>query len=282
MRDIGYYLSEADITRSIYIKEDPELGPLGHFHEGVEMVAMLEGEAEAYHINHSERLQPGEIFFADSFDCHHYRQITPQIRAIVIVLSSEYTATFQSLYHGKTLPSFMKDKEKNKEIIQLMKNWLAEEDKNFILNVGYSNLLFSKFIKNYDLEMKNSGKDKGVSVKLLKYINEHYTEDISLTTISKMLGYTKEYCSKIFAEVVGISFRDYLNFLRLKKAEEYFSLKKTTKQTTTEIIYKCGFNSTATFYRAKKACKGKILKLEANIEQNDIEIENLRDYNIIK
>ena len=261
MSHIGYYLPEADITRSVYIKEEPQLEPLGHFHEGIEIVAVLEGEVEAFHINRSERLKVGEIFFADSFDCHHYSQISQQIRAIVIVLSSEYTTIFQNLYHGKTLPPFMKNIEKNEEIIQLMKTWLSEADKDFILNVGYSNLLFSKFVKNYDLEPNDASKDKNISVKLLKYINEHYTEDISLTTISKMLGYTKEYCSKIFSEVVGMSFRDYLNFLRLKKAKEYLALKKSTKQTTTEIIYKCGFNSTATFYRALKGLRSKNINI---------------------
>ena len=261
MSHIGYYLPEADITRSVYIKEEPQLEPLGHFHEGIEIMAVLEGEVEAFHINRSERLKAGEIFFADSFDCHHYNQISQQIRAIVIVLSSEYTTIFQNLYHGKTLPPFMKNIEKNEEIIQLMKTWLSEADKDFILNVGYSNLLFSKFVKNYDLEPNDASKDKNISVKLLKYINEHYTEDISLTTISKMLGYTKEYCSKIFSEVVGMSFRDYLNFLRLKKAKEYLALKKSTKQTMTEIIYKCGFNSTATFYRALKGLRSKNINI---------------------
>lgn len=257
MSSIGYYLPEADITRSIYIKEDPMLGPLGHFHEGIELVAMLEGEVEAFHINHSEKLKVGEIFFAGSFDCHHYKHCTDTIRAIVIVLSSEYTTVFQNLYRGKTLPAFMKDVEKNKEIIQLMQSWLAEEERDFILNLGYSNLLFAKFVKKYELEMKDESKDKSVSVKLLKYINEHYAEDISLSSVAKSLGYSKEYCSKIFAEVVGMPFREYLNFLRLKKAEEYFALQKETKQTTAEIIYKCGFNSTATFYRAKKRFKSK-------------------------
>lgn len=257
MSNIGYYLSEADVKWNIYIKEEPSLDPVGHFHEGIELVAVLEGEVEAFHINHSEVLKAGEIFFADSFDCHHYRQLSPTIRAIVIVLSSEYMSIFQNLYRGKTLPSFMKDREKNQEIIQLIKLWLAEEEKNFILNVGYSNLLFSKLIKHYKLEEKDASKDKNISVKLLKYINEHYAEDISLTSVSKLLGYTKEYCSKVFAEVVGMSFRDYLNLLRLKKAQEYFSLKKDTKETTTEIIYKCGFNSTATFYRVQKRMENK-------------------------
>lgn len=64
MSHIGYYLSEADITRSVYIKEEPQLESLGHFHEGIEIMAVLEGEVEAFHINRSERLKVGEIFFA--------------------------------------------------------------------------------------------------------------------------------------------------------------------------------------------------------------------------
>lgn len=151
----------------------------------------------------------------------------------------------------------MKDKGKNEGIISLMKQWLQEENKTFMRNVGYCNLLLSEMVSSYDLENREEKKDKNVSLKLLKYINEHYTEDISLTTVAKDIGYSKEYCSKIFSEVVGMGFREYLNFLRLRKAEEYFSAKKDLKMTTTEIVYKCGFNSMATFYRAQKALKGK-------------------------
>ncbi len=61
-------MPEADIMRSIYIKEEPMLAPLGYFHEGIELVAVLEGEVEAFHINHSEKLKVGEIFFADSLN----------------------------------------------------------------------------------------------------------------------------------------------------------------------------------------------------------------------
>jgi two-component system response regulator YesN len=94
----------------------------------------------------------------------------------------------------------------------------------------------------------------------LQYINEHYLEDISLTSVAQKIGYSKEHCSKIFSESVGMGFRDYLSFLRLKKAQEYFSLKKDLKLTTIEIIYKCGFKSTATFYRAQKRFKDKNIK----------------------
>lgn len=261
MAEKGLYLPEADVARQIYIKEDPELATVGHFHEGIELVAILEGEVEAYHLMRKETLHVGEIFFADSFECHHYKKLTPQIRAIVIVLSSDYTGLFRELYAGKTFPFFMKDTDKNAEIIALMTQWLNEKEKTFMRNMGYCNLLLSKIVECYDLEKREEKKDKNVSLKLLKYINDHYVEDISLTQVAKTIGYSKEYCSKIFSEVVGMGFRDYLNFLRMRKADEYFSMKKELKMTTTEIVYKCGFNSTATFYRAQKALKNGNIKI---------------------
>lgn len=261
MKEKGVYLPDADVARQIYIKEDPRLASVGHFHEGIELVAILEGEVEAYHLTRREKLHAGELFFADSFECHYYKQLTPQIKAVVIVLSSEYTSIFREIYAGMTFPFFMKDKERNAGIIEWMRQWLNEKEKTYMLNVGYCNVLLSKIAENYTLEKREEKKDKSVSIKLLKYINDHFTEDISMTMVAKNIGYTKEYCSKIFAEVVGMRFRDYLNFLRMKKANEYFSMKKELKMTTTEIVYKCGFNSTATFYRAQKVLQGKNIKI---------------------
>lgn len=255
MRANGTYLAEADISHSIYIKEDPSLVSVGHFHEGLELVAVIEGEIEAYLIKQSKKLIPGDIFFANSFECHHYKQLSPEIRCIVIVLSSDYTKIFKSLYHGKSLPTFMTDLENNAEIIEIMRAWLNEKERDYLLDLGYSCQLLSKLVKIYGLQDKKESKDKSVIINLLKFINDHLSEDLSLGKVAKEIGYSKVYCSKTFSEVVGMGFRDYVNFLRIKKVEEQLSLKNITKQTTTEIIYKCGFNSTATFYRAKNSLK---------------------------
>jgi YesN/AraC family two-component response regulator len=260
MKSNGFYLLEADVARSIYIKEEPELASVGHFHEGMEIVALLEGSVEAFHTGQSRIMKPNEIFFADSFEVHHYRKITPEIKAIVIVLSSEYTRVFREFYVGKTIPVHLTDIQKNVEIIRVMKAWLNEKEKSYMLNLGYSNILFSKFVENYNLEKRERRRDKGVSVKLLRYVNDKYCENISLAKAAKEIGYTQEYCSKVFSEVVGMSFRNYLNFLRLEKAKEYFSMKSELKLTTTEIIYKCGFSSTATFYRVLKTFQNKNMK----------------------
>lgn len=261
MKETGYYLPDADVARHIYIKEDPELASVGHFHEGIELVAIVQGEVEACCLTHREKLCAGDLFFADSFEVHYYRRLSPNVLAIVLVLSSEYTSVFRNVFAGKSFPCFLKEKEKNTGIIEWMRRWLNEEQKTYMLNVGYCNIVLSKIAEVYSVETRADKKDKNVSVKLLKYINDHFTEDISMTSVAKDIGYTKEYCSKIFAEVVGMRFRDYLNMLRLKKANEYFSMKKELNLTTMEIVYKCGFNSTATFYRAQKALQGKNIKI---------------------
>ena len=259
MEDKGVYFSEADLERQIYFKDETILSEVGHFHDSMEFEIMLEGEIEARHLGEVQRLRAGEIFFVGSFEYHCYKKCTPQIRAIVLVLSREYTKVFAESFRGLTLPTYMKKADKNRETIGLIRHWLEEEGENktYLCNFGYSTLLFSKLIRHYPLTPIIEGKDKRVTVKVLKYINEHYTEDISLAEVARESGYTKEYCSKIFRDIVGIRFRSYLNLLRLRKAKEYFAEQKRTGATALEIIYKCGFSSTATFYRAQKEAREK-------------------------
>ena len=259
MNDRGIYLAEADLERQIYFKDETILSEVGHFHDSVEFVFLLEGEIEARHLAEVRHMCAGEIFFADSFEYHCYKKCTPQIRAIVLVLSREYTKVFTDSYRGRTLPAYMTDTGFNADVIGMMSRWLQEEGghRTYLCNFGYSNLLFAKLVQRYSLVPIEEGKGKRVTVKVLRYINEHCTEDISLASVAKEIGYTKEYCSKIFHDIVGINFRDYLNLLRLRKAGEYFADRKRTGFTTLEIVYKCGFNSTATFYRALKAAKSK-------------------------
>lgn len=146
----------------------------------------------------------------------------------------------------------MADREKNREIISLIRAWVKEAELTYILNLGYSNLLFSKIIRNYDLIKAVEDKGRSVAIKLLKYTNDHFSEDISLGSVSREIGYSKEYCSKIFRDITGVGFRRYLNSLRIKRANELFESQNASKLTALEILYKCGFNSSATFYRAKK------------------------------
>jgi AraC-like DNA-binding protein len=81
---------------------------------------------------------------------------------------------------------------------------------------------------------------------VLSYINQHYCEKISLSTIADEFFVSKYYLSHAFNSVVGTSVNRYITLKRLINAKQMLS--SGIKPTTAAIH--CGFNDYAGFYRA--------------------------------
>lgn len=89
---------------------------------------------------------------------------------------------------------------------------------------------------------------------LLDYINEHYTEDLSLQTVAKAVGIHPVTVSKIFSKRTGVSFHFHLQYLRCSYATR---LLQGQNMTISEIAYEVGFGSTRSFNRAFQTIYGK-------------------------
>ncbi|MBO7318811.1 MAG: helix-turn-helix domain-containing protein [Clostridia bacterium] len=81
---------------------------------------------------------------------------------------------------------------------------------------------------------------------VLAYINQHYCEKISLSTIADEFFISKYYLSHAFHSVVGTSVNRYITLKRLINAKQMLS--SGIKPTTAALH--CGFNDYAGFYRA--------------------------------
>ena len=81
---------------------------------------------------------------------------------------------------------------------------------------------------------------------VLSYINQHYCEKISLSTIADEFFVSKYYLSHAFHSVVGTSVNRYITLKRLINAKQMLS--SGIKPTTAALH--CGFNDYAGFYRA--------------------------------
>lgn len=81
---------------------------------------------------------------------------------------------------------------------------------------------------------------------VLSYINHHYCEKISLSSIADDFFISKYYLSHAFNSVVGTSVNRYITLKRLINAKQMLS--SGIKPTTAAIH--CGFNDYAGFYRA--------------------------------
>lgn len=81
---------------------------------------------------------------------------------------------------------------------------------------------------------------------MLTYIQEHFTEPITLQSLAGTLGYSYNYLSKYFNARVKTSFTEFLNDTRVNYA---CHLLRTTEKNITEIAYLCGYENIRSFNR---------------------------------
>lgn len=101
--------------------------------------------------------------------------------------------------------------------------------------------------------------------------------DISLETISEMLGTNRTYISNVINKYSGMSFSNYVNSFRIREATELIS--DTSKDILVKTLYsRIGYNSISSFYRAFQKETGctpavyieKIRKLQKNDTQHPL------------
>ena len=95
-------------------------------------------------------------------------------------------------------------------------------------------------------------------VPALQYIDNHYSENISLATLSSLCRFSTSRFSHVFKEVTGTSAIKYINDLRMSKAT---MLLNTSNLSISEIAVKVGFYDAAYFSR--------IYKLNCGISPSD-------------
>ena len=114
-----FYLNIADLPYTLYLKEDWALENNPHFHSAIEFLLIKKGSVKAHVGDNVQLLEAGDMCFASSYDTHFYETLTSEVSAIVIVASMEFIESVRIIYPNKDLPTFMLDKDKNKEIQKL-------------------------------------------------------------------------------------------------------------------------------------------------------------------
>lgn len=84
---------------------------------------------------------------------------------------------------------------------------------------------------------------------VVDYIEKNLHTDISLLDAAEYVGLSQAYLSKVFKEVSGRNFLDYLNGCRIDRAKQ---LLNTTRLSIKEIGFRVGFNTMQNFFRTFK------------------------------
>jgi len=85
------------------------------------------------------------------------------------------------------------------------------------------------------------------------FINENYTEDLSLEQVAKFANMSSFYFCKMFKKFTGVNFTEYVSRIRIEKAR---NLLLNPNLRISEIAYEVGFQSLTHFNRVFKKVLG--------------------------
>ena len=171
-----------------------------------------------------------------------------EIRKII-----KYSVKFQNL-DGEQV-RILKSKELFDLIDQIMTECSEKNDayeifvRSHVLGIiGY--LYRNGILSNGEQVFASSAIQKILPV--MTYINQNFADDLSLEDMSAMLGFDRSYFCRIFKTATGATFTEYLNFVRICKAEKKLC---DGEKSILDISSEVGFSSVSYFNKVFKKYK---------------------------
>lgn len=138
---------------------------------------------------------------------------------------------------------------KNSVFDYLLKDEIDKEKLETVINEVKKDFdMIRKTLKNIGLDYLENEKNETQRQYVnegLTFIQMNFNRDISLTDLAAYIGISPEYLSKLFTEILGLSFTKYLTNYRLDIAKKILSEKRDTKiQFVSEFV---GYNNVSYF-----------------------------------
>lgn len=247
-----------------------------HSHQQYELYFFHAGKCRYLINNQIHDLRPGDIIALDGTELHkpHVVESPESYERSMIHFSSSWIENSLKELEAVYLLDLFRDfphqifrildercynevMELGTELAELTKEELTQ-DKEVELKLTLMKLLLKVHqAKRETIGIKKehkSEKDK-YAEKIATYLQQHFTEKLSIDVLSKELNISKSYISHVFKESTGYSVMEFLMDYRLVQAKFQIEVNGTTK-TVKEIAYDCGFESDAHFNRFFKKKMG--------------------------
>lgn len=114
--------------------------------------------------------------------------------------------------------------------------------------------IYFLLMRDFALEEKQSSvkKERKEFHKIVDYVNEHFNEDINVKTVASNLYISRGRLTSLFAKYSSTGLNDYINALRIKKANELL----LDGHRITEAAIESGYQSIRTFNNVYKSYMG--------------------------
>lgn len=232
-----------------------------HRHEHLELLIPEDNPIEVFSLGSWKTARRGDIVLIDGGDIHAYRT-----EADVTILLSQFP--YRILLEGGARPRSIAPIITAEEIAAIP--FLADQTQALLhvalpegrVPLGVQNPVMQGALTAlfYLLHRHFSRKESGGTEKrserdfadAVTYVNEHFTEDITVESIARALYTDRGRLSRLFRASAGISLPSYINTLRLGRAATLLEAGATV----TAAALESGFQSVRTFHDVFRRAHG--------------------------
>ena len=236
-----------------------------HIHKEIQLLAGISGMLEVSIGTKKINLRVGDVIIINARTAHSVRAALPFTSTASIKLSPSFVVSKDHseicndlseslLAEQKSYVYMRREDEETAEIcaiITKMNDEMSKKEQSYSTFIeGYAKILLGMLVRHKKLNVKhvdNASIEKLAPV--FKYVEDNYARDISLEDAADTLKMNREYFCRIFKKVTTLTFIDYLNAVRTKRAED---LLITTDKSISEIAGSTGFSSVSYFTRVFK------------------------------
>ena len=249
-----YYEAKPDVQNYHYInhKKDPFVAP--HFHSAIELVVVRHGCMAAVINGEALTIEEGYGCFVNSFCLHSYSAAAEDTEVYAFVGS---TAVFDPVFSdiGGIPPVIFKfDDFSLLDNIVTHYNDSTDDGIRRSIFRGAASLIPAIIAENNTPLQGVSANSTAEICSVLRYISDHFTEELTLSSLSARFGYSPQYFSKLFHRYMKINLTEYISVARVNHAKKLLDTNRA--KSVAEIAFESGFSSLPTFYRTYKKVFG--------------------------
>ncbi len=244
-----YCIQQKTLNRSYFL----------HQHDFFEIEFVLSGKGEHFLNGHIYPLARGSAYFLNLNDFHELYVEEPI--EVLTIMFSDHWVNETSLYRylsGEADMQTMLD-EQTLEHLLLLTSLIQDEYESTatLRDVALRNMtemLLIRLLRCFEPELEESDDpDQGAVARVIMYLNAHFRENPTLSSVSEMVSHNLNYFSELFHRTTGKSYIQYLTLLKLNHARK---LLTSTQTSITDIALASGFNSYSSFSHAFRETYG--------------------------
>lgn len=245
-----YEIRKNDLTvkRNNYQLTFPE-----HIHKYIEVVYVFEGSQGIKIKDREYTIRTGEaaVIFPETVHSYTSDGVSEADVLILICAPKLFGKLFPDLNKLRAVNPIISENEIVPELRAAFEMIRPEHGTG--IKFSWACVIMSYIIETIQLENASYAPVEDITYKIIKYIEENFTENITRKSLAERFNVSESYISVVFTDKFNMNLRNYLGVIR---AEYAAGLIRTTNETFTVISRLAGFESLRTFNRIFKSVYG--------------------------